>query len=201
MSYYKLFKNGIIDENPVFIQLIALCPLLATTTSAINGFSMGVASAVVLVGSCIVISMLRKFLRSEIRLAIFVVVIAGCVTITQLLMEAFAPPAINESLGIFIPLIVVNCLVFARVEIFAAHEAVLPTAVDSLGMGIGYTIGLTILGICREFLGSGSIFGFELLTDPTAHVLIMMMAPGAFFMLGILIMIIKYYQARKGGHN
>jgi electron transport complex protein RnfE len=140
---------------------------------------------------------LRKFIPNEIRLAIFVVIIAGCVTITQLLMEAFAPPAINEGLGIFIPLIVVNCLVFARVEIFASQNGVLLTAVDGLGMGIGFTIGLTILGICREILGSGSIFGIELLTDPTAHVLIMLMAPGAFFMLGILIMIMQYFRLKR----
>ena len=197
MSYYKLFKTGVIDENPVFIQLIALCPMLATTTSAINGFSMGLASAVVLIGSCVVISALRNYIPNEIRLAIFVVIIAGCVTITQLLMEAYAPPAINEALGIFIPLIVVNCLVFARVEIFASQKPVIPTAVDSLGMGLGYTLGLTILGMCREFFGSGSLFGVELLTDTSAHVLIMLMAPGAFFMLGILIMIMQYYRAMK----
>jgi len=199
MKYYNLLKNGIIDENPVFIQLIALCPLLAVTTSAVNGFSMGLATGAVLTGACVVISILRKLIPNEIRLAIFVVIIAGFVTITQLLMEAFAPPAINESLGIFIPLIVVNCLVFARVEIFASQKGVLLTAVDSIGMGLGYTLGLTILGVCREFFGSGSVFGIELLADPTKHVLIMLMAPGAFFMLGILIMMMKYYRVKKGG--
>jgi len=197
MKYYKLLKIGIIDENPIFVQLIALCPLLAVTTSAVNGFSMGLATAIVLVGACVAISILRKLIPNEIRLAMFVVIIAGFVTITELLMKAYAPPAINESLGIFIPLIVVNCLVFARVEIFASQNGVLLTAVDGIGMGIGFTIGLTVLGICREILGSGSIFGIELLTDPTAHVLIMLMAPGAFFMLGILIMIMQYFRMKR----
>jgi len=201
MSYYKLFKRGVFDENPTFVQLLALCPLLAVTTSAINGVYMGVATAAVMLAASTVISILRKLIPNEIRVAVFIVIVAGAVTIVQLLMEAFAPPAINDSLGIFIPLIVVNCLVFARIEAFAALNKPLPSAVDALGMGLGFTLGLTTLGICREFLGSGSIFGIELLMDPTAHVLIMQMAPGAFFMMGTLIMIMKYFQMKKGGLN
>ena len=199
--YYKLFKRGIIDENPIFIQLLALCPLLAVTTSAINGVYMGLATAVVSTCASTIISFLRKFIPNEIRVATFIVIIAGAVTVVQLLMQAYAPPVINESLGIFIPLIVVNCLVFARIESFASSNPPMPSAVDAIGMGLGFTLGLTILGMCREFLGSGSIFGVEILMDPTAHVLIMLMAPGAFFMMGMIIMIIKYYQMKKGGLN
>ena len=197
--YYKLLKRGVIDENPTFVQLLALCPLLAVTTSAINGVYMGIATAAVSIGASTVISCLRKFIPNEIRVAAFIVIVAGAVTIVQLLMQAFAPPAINDSLGIFIPLIVVNCLVFARIESFASSNPPVPSAVDALGMGLGFTIGLTTLGVCRELLGSGSIFGIELLMDPTVHVLIMLMAPGAFFMMGTIIMIMKYFQMKKGG--
>ena len=197
MKYYKLLKNGILNQNPTFVQLIALCPLLAVTTSAINGMSMGLATVAVMIGSSTVIAVVRKLIPNDVRIAAFVVVIAGFVTIIELMMKAFAPPAINEALGIFIPLIVVNCLVFARAEAFASQNEILPSAVDALGMGLGFTLGLTTLGICREFLGSGSIFGIELQPNESAHVLVMLMAPGAFFMLGILIMIMQYFQAKR----
>ena len=198
MSYFKILKNGILAQNPTFVQLIALCPVLAVTTSAINGVSMGLSTVAVMVCASSVISVLRKFIPGEIRIAIFIVVIAGFVTIVQLLMEAFAPPAVNEALGIFIPLIVVNCLVLARIEAFASQNAILPSAADALGMGLGFTVGVTTVGICRELLGSGSIFGFVLQPDTSAHVLIMLMAPGAFFTLGTLIMIMQYFRAQKG---
>jgi electron transport complex protein RnfE len=198
-KYYKLLKNGIIDNNPTFVQLIALCPLLAVTTSAINGIAMGLSTAVVMVCTSTVISAMRKIIPNDIRIAIFVIIIAGFVTITELMMAAFAPPAINEALGIYVPLIVVNCVLFARVEVFASKNEVLPSAVDALGMGLGFTIGCTVLGICREFLGNGSFFGIEILTESSSHVLIMLMAPGAFFTLGVLIMITKYFQMKKGG--
>ena len=201
MSYFKLLKDGILGQNPTFVQLIALCPVLAVSTSAINGISMGLSTVAVMVCASSVISVLRKFIPSEIRIAIFIVVIAGFVTIVKLLMEAFAPPAVNEALGIFIPLIVVNCLVLARIEAFASQNAVLPSAVDALGMGLGFTVGVTTVGICRELLGSGSVFGIVLQADTTAHVLIMLMAPGAFFTLGTLIMIMQYFRAKKGRPN
>jgi len=201
MNYYGLLKRGIFDENAAFVQRIALCPVLAVTTSAINGVYMGIATAAVMVTASTVISVLRKFIPNEVRLAIFIVIIAGATTIVHLLMQAYAPPAINESLGIFIPLIVVNCLVFARIEAFASMNTPLPSAVDALGMGLGFTLGLTVLGMIRELLGSGAIFGFELFMDSTSHVLIMLMAPGAFFTMGIIIMIMKYFETKKGGLN
>ncbi|MCL2009702.1 MAG: electron transport complex subunit E [Synergistaceae bacterium] len=197
MSYYKLLKKGIVDENPIFIQLVALCPLLAVTTSAINGISMGLSTAAVMVCASAAISVLRKVIPNEIRIAVFVIIVAGFVTILELLMEAYAPPAINEALGIFIPLIVVNCMVFSRLEAFASKNGVLPSAADALGMGLGFTLGLMTLGVIREFLGNGSVFGFELLADPSAHVLIMLMAPGAFFTLGVIIMVMKFYRAHR----
>jgi electron transport complex protein RnfE len=195
--YYQLLKNGIIDENPTFVQLIALCPLLAVTTSAINGVSMGLSTAAVMICTSTVISIMHRIIPNEIRIAIFVIIIASFVTITELLMAAYAPAEINEALGIYVPLIVVNCVLFARVEVFASKKEVFPSAIDALGMGLGFTLGLFILGVCREFLGSGSFLGIELLTDTSKHVLIMLMAPGAFFTLGILIMIRKFFVAKK----
>jgi len=199
MNYSKLLRNGIIDENPTFVQLLALCPLLAVTTSAINALTMGLSTTAAMMAACIVISLFRRFIRVEIRIASFVIIIAGIVTVLQLVMEAFLPPSINDALGIFIPLIVVNCILFARVESFASKNKVLASAVDAFGMGLGFTVGLLTIGIVREFLGSGSIFGIELIRDASAHVLIMIMAPGAFFTLGIIIMIRKYLMVKRGG--
>ena len=198
MNYTGLLKKGLIDENPVFVQLLALCPLLAVTTSAINAIAMGLSTTAVMICACIAISLLRKFILNEIRIASFVVIIAGFVTVLQLVMEAYLPPSINDALGIFIPLIVVNCILFARVESFASKNKVFASAVDALGMGAGFTLGLLTIGIVREFLGAGSIFGFELLKDSSSHMLIMIMAPGAFFTLGIIIMIRKYIMAKRG---
>ncbi|MCL2030038.1 MAG: electron transport complex subunit E [Oscillospiraceae bacterium] len=199
MKYAKLIRNGIIHENPVFVQLVALCPLLAVTTSAVNAVTLGLSTTAVLVCACVVVSLLRKLIPNEIRIAAFVLIVAGFVTIVQLLMEAYLPPSINEMLGIFIPLIVVNCIVFSRLESFASKNTVLPSAADALGMGLGFTLGLLIVGVIREFLGSGSVFGFELLTDPSSHMLIMILAPGAFFTLGTVIMVKNYIGTRRGG--
>ena len=197
MNYFNLLKNGIVKENPVFVQLLALCPLLAVTTSAINGIAMGLSTTAVMIGASAAVSILRKLIPSEIRIASFVVIIAGFVTIIHMLMEAYLPPSINESLGIFIPLIVVNCLVFARTELFASKNKIFASIVDALGMGLGFTIGLFTVGIIREYLGAGSVFGIELRRNTSSHVLIMIMAPGAFFTLGILIMITNYYRMKK----
>ena len=199
MKYTKLFKNGIIDENPVLVQLIGLCPLLAVTTSATNAIAMGISTTAVMICACVVISLLRKLIPNEIRIAAFVVIVAGFVTIIQLLMEAYVPSSINDALGIYIPLIVVNCMVFARIEAFASKNTLLASAADALGMGVGFTAGLLLIGMIRELLGSGSIFGFELLKDPSMYMLIMIMAPGAFFTLGVIIMVMKYIRLKKGG--
>jgi len=198
MKYLKLITNGLINENPVFVQLLALCPLLAVTTSAENAVTMGLSTTAVMICASVVISILRKLIYNEIRIAVFVVIIAGFVTILQFVLEAYASPEVNESLGIFIPLIAVNCILFARVESFASKNKVLPSAIDGLGMGLGLTLGFLTVGVIREFLGSGSIFGFELMRGSSSHVLIMIMAPGAFFTLGGIIMVRKYFMAKRG---
>jgi electron transport complex protein RnfE len=197
MKYSTLLRNGIIDENPVFVKLLALCPLLAVTTSAMNAVAMGLSTTAVMICACLVISIMRKLFINEIRIAAFVVIIASFVTILQLMLEAYAPPEINDSLGIYISLIVVNCLVFARVESFASKNKALPTVVDAFSMGIGFTFGLLTVGIIRELLGSGSIFGLELIKDTSSNMLIMIMAPGAFFTLGTVIMVRKYIIAKR----
>jgi electron transport complex protein RnfE len=160
---------------------------------------MGLSTTAAMVCACMVISLFRKFIRPEIRIASFVVIVAGFVTMLELVMEAYLPPSINDALGIYIPLIVVNCILFSRVESFASKNGVFASVVDAFGMGLGFTIGLLTVGIFREFLGSGSVFGFELIRESSAHVLIMVMAPGAFFTLGTVIMVRKYIRTKKGG--
>jgi len=200
VNYFNLIKRGIIHENPIFVQMLALCPLLAVTTSAINGFAMGAATTMVLIAACVVISILRKLIPNEIRIVLYIIIVAAFVVVIQLLMEAFLPE-INDALGIFIALIVVNCLILARVEAFASKNSVIPSIVDSFGMGLGFTLSLTLVGIIREVLGSGSIFGFVLMQDSTMHMMIMIMAPGAFFTLGGIMMILKHFQLKKGGER
>jgi electron transport complex protein RnfE len=191
-----LFKS-IIKENPVFVQMLALCPLLAVTTTAVYALTLGIATTLVMLCASTVYALIRNLIPNEVRIAISVVLVAGFVTIVQLLMEAYLPPAINDSLGIFIPLIVVNCIVISRLETFASKNPVRDSAVDALGAGIGFTLGLLTVGIVREFFGSGSIFGIVFLHEPTSHVLIMIMAPGAFFTLGALMMYFKHLQIKK----
>ncbi|MCL2873822.1 MAG: electron transport complex subunit RsxE [Defluviitaleaceae bacterium] len=199
MNYFKLIKNGIVNQNPVFVQVMSLCPLLAVTTSAVNAITMGLATTAVLICACFAISAVRKVIPSEIRIVVSVIIVAGFVTILQLVMEAYLPPAINESLGIFIPLIVVNCILFARIESFASKNKPFASAVDALGMGLGFTLGLFVIGVIREFFGSGAVFGIELISDTNSHMVIMVLAPGAFFTLGALIMIIHSIRRRRGG--
>ena len=201
MKYSQLISNGLINQNPIFVQLLALCPLLAVTTSAINALTMGLSTTAVMICASVVISVLRKLIYDEIRIAVFVIIIAGFVTILQFVLEAYAPPAVNDALGIYIPLIVVNCILFARVESFASKNKVFPSAVDALSMGLGFTLGLLTVGVIREFLGNGSFFGIEFFRDQSSHMLIMIMAPGAFFTLGVIIMIRKYFMARRGVGN
>jgi len=155
----KIFKNGIIDENPTFVQVIGMCPTLAVTSSAINGIGMGLSTAVVLACSNLAISLLRKIVPDKIRIPCFVVVIATFVTIVQMLLKAYVP-ALDKALGLYIPLIVVNCLILARAESFACKNKPFPSLVDGFAMGLGFTIALTILGAVREILGAGSVFGF-----------------------------------------
>jgi len=178
------FTNGLLKENPTLVLVLGMCPTLATTTSAINGLSMGLATTFVLLCSNIVISALRKLIPDKVHIPAYIVVIASFVTILQLVMQAYLP-ALYESLGLFIPLIVVNCIVLGRAEAFAAKNNVGLSALDGLGMGFGFTLSLTVLGIIREFLGTGKIFGFGLIPD-NYGMLVFVLAPGAFIALAYL---------------
>lgn len=186
MKLGKIFKNGLIDENPTLVQIIGMCPTLAVTTSAMNGLGMGLSTAVVLVCSNVAISLMRKIIPDKIRIPSFVVVIATFVTIVGMLLKAFVP-ALDKALGLFIPLIVVNCLILARAESFASKNGPIESAVDGLGMGLGFTLSLTILGVIREILGSGSIFGFSLFGASFEPILLFILPPGAFLTLGFLL--------------
>lgn len=181
----KTLVNGIIKENPTFVLLLGMCPTLATTTSAINGMSMGLATMAVLICTNFVISCIKKITPDMVRIPVFIVVIATFVTILQMAMEAYAPDSINKALGIFIPLIVVNCIILGRAESFAAKNSPLASIFDGIGIGLGFTLSLTTLGVVREILGSGSAFGFVLLPE-TTNILLFVLPPGAFITLGFL---------------
>ena len=181
--------NGILRENPVFALVLGMCPTLATTTSAINGMSMGLATTFVLICSNVVISLLKNLIPDKVRIPAFIVVIATFVTMVQLLMQAYLP-AIYEVLGLFIPLIVVNCVVLGRAEAFAAKNTVGLSALDGLGMGLGFTLALTLIGAVRELLGTGCIFGMNLYSE-TYGMLIFVLAPGAFIVLGYLMALVQ----------
>lgn len=188
MSNFKIFLNGLIKENPTFVLLLGMCPTLATTTSAINGLSMGLATMAVLVCTNFVISCIKCVTPDMVRIPVFIVVIAAFVTMLQMFMSAYAPDSINKSLGIFIPLIVVNCIILGRAESFAAKNTPVASLFDGLGIGLGFTCALTLLGMVRELLGAGSIFGIGLLPEST-NILLFVLPPGAFVTLGYLIAI------------
>ena len=188
MSNFKIFLNGLIKENPTFVLLLGMCPTLATTTSAINGLSMGLATMAVLVCTNFVISCIKRVTPDMVRIPVFIVVIAAFVTMLQMFMSAYAPDSINKSLGIFIPLIVVNCIILGRAESFAAKNTPVASLFDGLGIGLGFTCALTLLGMVRELLGAGSIFGIGLLPE-SANILLFVLPPGAFVTLGYLIAI------------
>ena len=189
MNYFKIISNGIIKENPTFVLLLGMCPTLATTTSSINGMSMGLATLFVLVCSNIVVSLIKSPTPDKVRIPVFVVVIASFVTILQMCLKAYLPE-INKSLGLFIPLIVVNCIILGRAEAFACKNGPVASLCDGIGIGLGFTLGLTLLGTVREFFGAGSIFGFTLLPE-TYNVLLFILPPGAFISLGYLIAIVN----------
>ena len=180
----KTLTNGILKENPTFALVLGMCPTLATTTSAINGMSMGLATLFVLVCSNVVISLLKNLIPDKVRIPAFIVVIATFVTMVQLVMQAYLP-AIYDVLGLFIPLIVVNCIVLGRAEAFAAKNSVGLSALDGIGMGLGFTLSLTVLGVIREFLGAGTVFGFQIYNSQFAS-LIFVLAPGAFIALAYM---------------
>ncbi len=177
--------NGIIKENPTFILMLGMCPTLAVTTSAINGVGMGLSTAAVLVMSNLVISLLRKIIPGQVRMPAYIVIVASFVTIIEMLLHAFVTP-VYDSLGIFIPLIVVNCIILGRAEAYASKNKVIPSIFDGLGMGLGFTLALTLIGLLREFLGAGTLFGMQVIPDVIPPIAIFVLAPGAFFVLACL---------------
>lgn len=181
----KIFFNGIITENPTFRLVLGMCPTLAVTTSVLNGLGMGLATAFVLVCSNLVISLLRNFIPSKVRIPAFIVVIASFVTIVQLVLNAFLPD-LASSLGLFIPLIVVNCIIFARAEAFASKNGPLASMTDGLGMGLGFTVSLTLISAVRELIGSGTLLGFPVLGANYHGVLLFVLAPGGYITLGLV---------------
>ncbi len=196
MNLVKNLKNGIIKENPIFVQLLGMCPTLAVTTSALNGLAMGLATTTVLIGSNLVIASLRKLIPNKIRIPVFIVVIATFVTLIDMFMHAFALE-LYKSLGLFIPLIVVNCLILGRAESYASKNSIVPSIFDAVGMGIGFTIALTVLGMVRELLGSGSLFGATILGGSFEPALIMILPPGAFLALGFLIGLVNFISKKR----
>ena len=188
MNQFNNFTKGFFKENPILVLVLGTCPTLATTSSSLNGMGMGIATTFVLVGSNVVISMLADLIPDKVRIPAFVVIIASFVTIVDLLMQAYVP-GLYEKLGIFIPLIVVNCIVLGRAEAFASKNSVFSSMLDGLGMGLGFTMALGILGAFREIMGSGSIFGYKFI--PGDGILVFILAPGAFIALGYLIALIN----------
>lgn len=194
-----IFSKGIIKENPVLKLVLGTCPALAVTTSAFNGLGMGVAATVVLLGSNVVISLLRNIIPDRVRIPAFITIIAGFVTVVQFLVKALAP-ALDATLGIYLPLIVVNCIILGRAEAYAKDNPVLHSALDGLGMGVGFTGALFLLGGIRELIGSGTLLGFTITGNLITPMTILLLPPGGFFVFGILVMLVnKYskYQARK----
>ena len=187
--YLERIKNGLITENPVFVLMLGMCPTLAVTTSAINGFGMGMSSLVVLAISNLVISLLRKVIPDEVRLPAFIVVVASFVTVVELLMEAYLQ-SLYAALGIYIPLIVVNCIILGRAEAYASKNSPLPSLFDGIGMGLGFTVALTAIGAVRELLGAGSIFGIAL-PEAFEPIAFFVRAPGAFLVVAVLVAILN----------
>ena len=189
MSYANIIKNGIVKDNPTFVLMLGMCPTLATTTSAMNGLSMGLATMAVLICTNFVISLLKSVTPDKVRIPVFIVVIAAFVTVLQLVIKAFLPD-VDKALGLFIPLIVVNCIILGRAEAFAAKQSPVASLFDGIGIGLGFTLALTLLGILRELLGAGSVFGFTLLPE-TYNILLFILPPGAFITLGFLIAVVN----------
>ena len=186
----SLITKGLIKENPVFVLVLGMCPTLATTTSAINGLEMGLATMFVLIFSNIVISLISPIVPDKVHIPVYIVVIATFVTVLQLLMQAFVP-SVYESLGLFIPLIVVNCIVLGRAEAFASKNGALASALDGIGIGLGFTLSLTVIGLVREILGNGSIFGWKFIAGD--GMLAFVLAPGAFMVLGYLMVLFNKF--------
>lgn len=184
-KYMERIYNGIIKENPTFVLMLGMCPTLAVTSSAINGMGMGLATTAVLILSNMMISLLRKVIPDKVRIPAYIVIVASFVTVVQLLLQGFVTP-LYDALGIYIPLIVVNCIILGRAEAYASKNGVLVSACDGIGMGLGFTVGLTLIGIFREIIGSGTIFNVGIMPDSYEPATIFVLAPGAFFVLAML---------------
>lgn len=190
MSNFKYFSDGIIKNNPTFVLVLGTCPTLAITTAAENGIGMGLATTFVLVCSNMMIAALKNFIPDKVRIAAFILIIASFVTVVDLVMKAYTPD-LYKTLGIYIPLIVVNCIIFARAEAFAQKNAVVPSILDGLGMGIGFTLAITLIASIRELLGNGSIFDIKIVSEQVSTILIFILPPGAFITFGYLIAIMN----------
>ena len=188
--------NGIIKENPTFVLMLGMCPTLAVTTSAMNGLGMGLTTAVVLTMSNLIISLLRKVIPSRVRIPAFIVIIASFVTAVQLLLQAYLP-SLNDALGVYIPLIVVNCIILGRAESYAYSNPQIPSLFDGLGMGLGFSLALTCIGAVREILAAGSVFGFQIMPDSYVTINIFGLAPGAFFVLAALTALQNYVKNKR----
>lgn len=196
MSLWKEFNKGIIDENPVFRLVLGLCPTLAVTTAAVNGLAMGAATIFVLLGANIFVSILRKVIPDNVRIPVYVIVIATFVTIVDFMMGAFVPE-LHKALGIFIPLIVVNCVILGRAEVFAGRNKVLPSIFDALGMGVGFVIALLAISSIREIVGMGSIFGYKIFGLSYQPAVMMILPPGGFITIGVLMGIFNYWDTKR----
>ncbi len=194
---FGIFKNGIFKENPTFVQLLGMCPTLAVTTSLENGVGMGLSVTVVLMASNIMISLLRKYIPENIRIASYVVIIAAFGTVIDMVLKAYFPE-LSKVLGIFIPLIVVNCIILARAEAFASKNGVLPSAADGLGMGLGFTVALMVVSAVREILGNGTILGYALFSQNFKPAIIMILPPGGFLTLGLILGLINMIKYKRG---
>lgn len=196
MSLFHEFNKGIIDENPIFRLVLGMCPTLAVTTAAINGLSMGLATTFVLISSNLFVSILRKVIPDNVRIPAYVVVIATFVTITDYVMNAYVPD-LHATLGIFIPLIVVNCIILGRAEAFAGSNPIVPSVVDGLGMGIGFTLSLIAISSVREILGVGTLFGTNIMGSNFQPAIMMILPPGGFITMGILLGLFNYFETRS----
>ena len=196
MKNIDIIKNGIVKENPVLRLILGTCPTLAVTTSAINGLGMGIAATFVLIGSNLTISLLRRVIPDKVRIPAYITVIAGFVTIIQMLLKAYFYDSLYSALGIYLPLIVVNCIILARAEMFAGKNKVLPSICDGLGMGIGFTAALLLMGMIRELLGAGTLFGITVTANVITPMTLMLLPPGGFFIFGVLIALANKLSAK-----
>ena len=196
MTNLNELTKGILKENPIFVQLLGMCATLAVSTSVSNSIGMGLSTMVVLVASNIIISLIRNFIPNKVRIAAYIIIIAGCVTAVEMALKAFLPE-VSKSLGIFIPLIVVNCVILGRAEAFASKNGVVKSALDGIGMGLGFTFGLCVLGAVREILGNGTFFGISLFGEGFQPATVMILPPGAFIALGCVLAVINLISTKK----